>query len=68
MAIKSCRKMANLFAPLDVCQTIASETRHDHGSAIPSPGASKMMDVIMVALGLAFFAVSIAYTFACDRL
>jgi len=28
----------------------------------------QMMDVIMVALGLAFFAVSIAYTFACDRL
>jgi len=27
-----------------------------------------MMDVIMIALGLAFFAVSIAYTFACDRL
>jgi hypothetical protein len=28
----------------------------------------QMMDVIMIALGLAFFAVSIAYTFACDRL
>jgi hypothetical protein len=28
----------------------------------------QMMDVIMIAIGLAFFAVSIAYTFACDRL
>jgi hypothetical protein len=28
----------------------------------------QMMDLIMVGLGLAFFAISIAYTFACDRL
>jgi hypothetical protein len=36
--------------------------------AIPFARSMQMMDVIMVALGLAFFAVSIAYTFACDRL
>jgi hypothetical protein len=28
----------------------------------------QMMDFVMIALGLAFFAVSIAYTYACDRL
>jgi hypothetical protein len=27
-----------------------------------------MMDVVMVALGLGFFAVSIAYVYACERL
>jgi hypothetical protein len=27
-----------------------------------------MMDVVMMALGLAFFALSIGYVFACDRL
>jgi hypothetical protein len=28
----------------------------------------QMMDFVMIALGLAFFAVSIAYTYACDHL
>jgi SNF family Na+-dependent transporter len=28
----------------------------------------QMMDVIMLALGLAFFALSVGYAFACDRL
>jgi hypothetical protein len=32
------------------------------------PGACKMMDIIMLALGLAFFALSVGYTIACDRL
>jgi hypothetical protein len=27
-----------------------------------------MMDVVMMALGFAFFALSIGYVFACDRL
>jgi hypothetical protein len=27
-----------------------------------------MMDVVMLAIGLAFFTVSIAYVYACDRL
>jgi hypothetical protein len=27
-----------------------------------------MLDVILLALGLAFFALSIGYAFACDRL
>jgi hypothetical protein len=28
----------------------------------------QMMDIIMLALGLAFFALSVGYTVACDRL
>jgi hypothetical protein len=27
-----------------------------------------MMDVVMLAIGLTFFAVSIGYVYACDRL
>jgi hypothetical protein len=30
--------------------------------------SSKMLDIIMLAIGLAFFTVSIAYVYACDRL
>jgi hypothetical protein len=28
----------------------------------------QMMDIIMLALGFAFFALSVGYTVACDRL
>jgi hypothetical protein len=28
----------------------------------------QMMDIIMLTLGLAFFALSVGYTIACDRL
>jgi hypothetical protein len=28
----------------------------------------QMMDIIMLALGLAFFALTVGYAFACDRL
>jgi hypothetical protein len=31
-------------------------------------GASEMLDVIMLAIGLAFFALSIGYAYACERL
>jgi hypothetical protein len=31
-------------------------------------GAFPMMDVVMVALALGFFAVSIAYVYACEQL
>jgi hypothetical protein len=30
--------------------------------------SSEMLDIIMLAIGLAFFAVSIGYVYACDRL
>jgi hypothetical protein len=31
-------------------------------------GASTMLDVIMLATGLGFFALSVAYVYACERL
>jgi hypothetical protein len=31
-------------------------------------GEISMMDVIMIAIGLVFFALSIGYVYACDRL
>jgi preprotein translocase subunit SecG len=31
-------------------------------------GASPMMDIVMVVLGVGFFAVSIAYVYACEQL
>jgi preprotein translocase subunit SecG len=33
-----------------------------------SSGANKMMDVIMLAIGLGFFVLSVGYCYACDRL
>ena len=31
-------------------------------------GDIRMLDLILIALGLGFFVLSIAYTYACDRL
>jgi hypothetical protein len=31
-------------------------------------GASKMLDVVMLAIGLGFFALSVGYAMACDQL
>jgi hypothetical protein len=31
-------------------------------------GASIMLDLIMLAIGLGFFALSVGYAYACDRL
>lgn len=48
--------------------------RHEARSAVavdsPSRAAeeSKMFDVLMIALGLGFFALSIGYAYACERL
>jgi hypothetical protein len=30
--------------------------------------SNSMLDVVMLVIGLAFFALSVGYTFACDRL
>jgi hypothetical protein len=30
--------------------------------------SSEMLDIIMLAIGFAFFALSIGYVYACDRL
>jgi hypothetical protein len=33
-----------------------------------SRGALRMLDLVMLAIGFAFFAISIGYVYACDRL
>jgi hypothetical protein len=37
-------------------------------AALTSQGAPPMLDVILLAVGLGFFALSIAYAFGCDSL
>jgi hypothetical protein len=32
------------------------------------PGAIPMMDVVMLAIGFMFFALSVGYVYGCDRL
>jgi hypothetical protein len=51
-------------------QIKAAYQRSAKGNAALSrpPGARKMLDIVMIALGLAFFALSVGYTIACDRL
>ena len=39
--------------------------RHAAGSWL---GDISMMDIIMIAIGVVFFALSIGYVYACDRL
>jgi hypothetical protein len=36
--------------------------------ACPPRGISDMLDVVMLAIGLGFFALSVGYTIACDHL
>jgi hypothetical protein len=45
-----------------ISQPIECTLRHTHRKEHP------MLDVILLAVGLGFFALSIAYAFGCDRL
>jgi hypothetical protein len=38
------------------------------GGAQRVPEGCGMLDVVMLAIGLGFFALSVGYTIACDRL
>ena len=38
------------------------------GMQTPFARSIQMMDIIMLALGLAFFALSVGYAIACDQL
>jgi hypothetical protein len=39
-----------------------------HCAYPPTARSMQMMDIIMLALGLAFFALTVGYALACDRL
>ena len=38
------------------------------GTDDPPPLEDPMLDLVMLALGLAFFALTVGYAFACERL
>jgi hypothetical protein len=48
-----------------VCARTVGIRRHHAGLLL---GDIPMMDVIMIAIGVVFFALSIGYVYACDRL
>ena len=52
------------------CQsrTVRCDSRRDWAARRTAQGAVLMLDVIMLAIGLGFFALTIAYAFGCDRL
>lgn len=54
------------FPNLDPAQCI--EMQADVGCMRPRGGGCRMLDIIMLAIGLGFFALSVGYTIACDRL
>ena len=39
-----------------------------HGTGLPAARSIQMLDLIMLAIGLGFFALSVGYAYACDRL
>jgi hypothetical protein len=47
---------------LGIARLACRQTRFAHRRS------SKMMDVIMLAIGLGFFVLSVGYCYACDRL
>jgi hypothetical protein len=46
----------------------ASRVCMNASTILPTARSMQMMDVIMLALGLGFFALTVGYAFACDRL
>jgi hypothetical protein len=42
--------------------------RASHGTARSAPREALMLDLMLLAIGLGFFALSVGYTIACDRL
>jgi hypothetical protein len=49
-----------------VHRAAASRSRVISGDV--SPGEHPMLDIIMLAIALGFFALSVGYAYACDRL
>jgi hypothetical protein len=48
------------------CIDVQADTRFRERSAAPE--GCRMLDAVMLAIGLGFFALSVGYTIACDRL
>jgi hypothetical protein len=53
---------------LNRVNAVASKQTLAESGAVGAAGSIKMFDIIMLAIGLGFFALSIGYTMACDQL
>ena len=64
-----CREGAGVLAPIDASQGPGA---HPVVECSAGKGCNHrtrdMLDILMLAIGLGFFAVSIGYLYACDRL
>jgi hypothetical protein len=73
---KNIRQVANdsleqgsrVFAPDAIKQSCIARPDDSERFRPLTDRSMQMMDIIMLALGLAFFALSVGYTIACDRL
>jgi hypothetical protein len=54
--------------PLENIWRLVPRIRRPRSTDCVSQGAIHMTDLIMLALGLGFFALSIGYAYACERL
>jgi hypothetical protein len=56
----------------DACCSCAVDAHQDRASesrvCFASLGEHSMLDIIMLAIALGFFALSVGYAYACDRL
>ena len=53
---------------MEFAQVERGEQRADAVSGIYPQGDIRMLDLILISLGLGFFIASVAYAYACDRL
>ena len=50
--------------PLEFIWGAVPPHRHEKSPAV---GSTTMLDILLLALGLAFFALSVGYAYACER-
>jgi hypothetical protein len=56
------------FPNLKPAHRIGVQARACLGGAAGAAGSIEMLDIIMLAVGLGFFALSVGYAMACDQL
>jgi hypothetical protein len=63
------RRQGAIFAALiEIAQSRSRRATRETLIGAQLQGDIRMLDLILIALGLGFFAGSIAYVYACDRL
>jgi len=61
-------KGARAFRTLSMHGTCIGKGHLLHDTRLRAGRSIQMLDLIMLAIGLGFFAVSVGYAYACDRL